>query len=68
MEFQTRSEVYGLRFFDTPKEAFEHAREDKSVWKISFGGVRLVKREHDTWVYEPMSSYNEDTIFKIGQY
>lgn len=33
---QTRSEENGIRDFDTVKEAIAHAKEDETVWKISF--------------------------------
>lgn len=36
MEVQTRSETNGMRQFDTVKEAFDHANEDLTVWKVSF--------------------------------
>jgi hypothetical protein len=44
---QTRSEINDLAFFDTVAEAFEHARTDGTVWKISWTDgadrVRLVR-------------------------
>jgi predicted metal-dependent HD superfamily phosphohydrolase len=48
MEVQTRSETTGLVFFDTFKDAYNHAKEDETVWKISIAlptgeRVRLVR-------------------------
>jgi hypothetical protein len=61
-EVQTRSETTGLRYFKTLDEAFSHAEEDDTVWKISFifgkESVRLVKRG-DVWAYTDMMAYIE---------
>lgn len=59
MEIQTRKKDGSLRFFSEVKNAFDFARDNEDVWKISFGGVRLVKVP-DTdgdpaWSYQPMS-------------
>jgi hypothetical protein len=56
-DIQTRSEENGLKFFDNPRDAFEHSRKDKTVWKISLpGDVRLVREMGtDMWTYAPMS-------------
>lgn len=56
MEVQTRNIRGELQYFTTLKAAFDHAAEDPTVWKVSFGlpsgeRVRLV-REGDDWVYE----------------
>lgn len=63
-EFQTRSETNGLEFFQNGKEAFLHAIKDPTVWKISFDGVRLVRKEigSDVWVYSPIERVIEATI------
>ena len=61
MEVQTRSEEHGLKYFNNPKEAFNHAETDKTVWKISFGEVRLVKAgKSEMWMYEPMDKIIEE--------
>lgn len=59
MEIQTRSERNGLKYFTTLKQAFDHAEQDLSVWKISFSlpdgeRVRLVKNDHNEFKYEPI--------------
>lgn len=67
---QTRNEDGALEHFATLAEAFEHAKKDETVWKISFfvtgldsdtgrERVRLVKVVDDRkiqtfWVYEPI--------------
>ena len=61
MEIQTRSEKNGLRTFPTWAEAFEAAKRDPTIWKISWdetnntnvSRVRLV-RNGDSWTYEPI--------------
>ena len=57
-DYQTRSEVNGLEFFETFKEAMKHAETDRTVWKISFGDgdnrVRLVRDAVGNFVYEPL--------------
>lgn len=54
MEFQTRSEETGLRFFSSLKDAMEAAEKDSTIWKISFSvgeeRVRLVKANIQTRV------------------
>lgn len=57
-EIQSRSECTGLKFFTTIKEAFDHAKRDKTVWKISYTGtdgkrLRLVRRASG-WIAEPI--------------
>jgi len=61
---QTRSESNGLQYCMSIKEAFDEAKRDHTIWKISFNAedgsrVRLVLRESpectiDTWCYEPL--------------
>jgi hypothetical protein len=61
MTVQTRSEIHGIKEFDTLKSAFAHAKEDISVWKVSFmlvnrEMVRLVRYgDYSKWFYEPIS-------------
>ena len=73
-EIQTRSEVTGLKFFQTIKEAFDHAEKDKSVWKIIFGDDiytsgkarhRFVK-EGDAWKNEPLIWVSEPPFVKYN--
>ena len=60
MEFQTRSEVSGLATHQTLAQAFQAARKDKSIWKVSFSipetkeRVRLVKYNEVNWKLEPI--------------
>ena len=56
---QTRSEETGLRQWRTLQDALTAAREDTTIWKISFEieddtRVRLV-RDGEGWTYEPIS-------------
>lgn len=58
MTYQTRSEINGLKYFDSFLEAMKEAKSDSSVWKVSFttsdgARIRLV-REGDTFVYKPL--------------
>lgn len=60
MKVQTRNSEGELQFFDTVKEAFDHADEDQTVWKVSFDAedgsrVRFVESpSKDGWVFEPI--------------
>lgn len=58
MNVQTRSEENGLREFATIAEAMNHAKEDLSVWKVSFAvgdeRVRLTRNAVGEWYYEPI--------------
>lgn len=64
-EFQTRSEINGVSFYPTFKKAFIGYTNDKTVWKISFGGHRWrPKRRSDTW-----SPFSERKLEEIsGEY
>jgi hypothetical protein len=57
MEFQTRSEVNGMGYYDSLGAAMKAAAKDSTIWKISFTvgkeSVRLVKRDGQ-WIYEPL--------------
>ncbi len=62
MEIQTRSEANGYQSFDSLKSAFEAAKEDATIWQISFflgkEKVRLVKQygfDNEEWICQPMS-------------
>jgi len=54
MEVQTRSDENGLMSFETIAEAFNHAKEDRTVWRISFTlrgeRFRFVRHAGDKWV------------------
>ena len=63
MQVQTRSEDNGLRNFSSVKEAFDHANEDRTVWKVSFNAedgtrVRFVKVGGNirtcVWEFQPI--------------
>ena len=48
MEFQTRSEAGELQFYPTFQAAWDAAKKDKTIWKISFSVqtgecIRLVR-------------------------
>jgi len=63
MEVQTRSEENGVEFFETIAEAFTHAINDKTVWKVSFTHrgerFRFVRTDNNEWVNEPMPDFEE---------
>ena len=63
MEVQTRSEENGLEFFGTIAEAFDHAKKDETVWKVSFihrgERFRFVRAENNEWVNEPLPDFEE---------
>jgi myo-inositol-hexaphosphate 3-phosphohydrolase len=57
--YQLRSEKTGMHYFDTLQGAFQYAREDRSVWKISFNAsngerIRLINNELGDFLLEPM--------------
>ena len=62
MEFQTREHGGIIKVFDDPKKAFDYAKDNSLVWKVSFGiGVNRVRLVRDTvsddnnlWSYKPM--------------
>ena len=60
MEVQTRSHDGTLKFFQTAKEAFEYAKDNPEIWKVSFNGARLVRVETVdgkwAWAYRPILS------------
>lgn len=65
---QTRSEETGLGQHKTLKEAFEAAKNDPTIWKISFctetgERVRLVRIHEPNaiyWVYEYIGVASQD--------
>lgn len=59
MEFQTRDNDGGLRFFATLAEAMEYANKTPDVWKVSFSlpngeRVRLVYI-NGNWIYSQIN-------------
>lgn len=56
--FQTRSELNGLSDFDTLDGAFMAAKNDRTIWKISFNAqngerIRLIRLTEDSkWIYQ----------------
>jgi hypothetical protein len=62
VEVQTRNEEGSLCFFPTLKEALDHAKKDKTVWKVSFSlgeeRVRLIRRD-EKWVLEQIPDFGE---------
>lgn len=69
MEVQTRNHSGELKFFQTPKEAFDYAEENSSVWKVSFEGTRFVKVETVdgkwAWAYQPMDKIIEEAAERM---
>lgn len=50
MEYQTRSEENGINYFDTLGDVMKAAKNDITIWKISFDSksderIRLVRGE-----------------------
>lgn len=63
MIVQTRSEENGLVELTSLKDAFDEAKKDKTIWKISFSldngeRVRLTRQEDsvigEVWIYESL--------------
>ncbi len=58
IEFQTRSEITGLKQHNSFQDAMNRAKSDPTVWKISFnaGRERIILVNNDTghWVYRPI--------------
>lgn len=53
---QTRSDLHGIQEFKTLQDALDAAREDSSIWKISFEiedgtRIRLIATD-EGWTYE----------------
>lgn len=57
-EFQVRSESTGIRNYISLEAAFQEAKRDLTIWKISFfvgdERVRLIRAE-TAWVYEDVN-------------
>lgn len=68
--FQIRSEITGIREYETFEEAMKWAKEDKTVWKVSFSlvtgeRVRLVRAGiGDAWILEQMSDAIKEALQK----
>lgn len=54
MEIETRSESTGLHFFETIIQALEYCNKDPTVWKLSIGSDRWVKKTISE-VWNPVS-------------
>jgi len=59
VEVQTRSEENGIVVFPALEMAFDMARNDPTIWKISFNAedgtrIRLIKQYSGLWAYEPL--------------
>ena len=71
-EFQTRSEITGLMFFSTLREAFNEANRDRTIWKISFSvngePVRLKRQLIDGQAYWIYSDVMEDELCKMQRH
>jgi hypothetical protein len=72
---QTRSEENGLNQFDTVQEALDYAKNDLTVWKISFKlgneRLRLVKHEYPTtseWVLEGTQGALDEATQKFAEH
>jgi len=57
--FQARDEEGGLSYFDTFREAYDFAKKNPEVWKISFvigpDRIRLVRGVNEQFVLEQFS-------------
>ena len=60
LDVQVRTVDGGLRYFESVWDAFEHAKTDQEVWKISWTEkesqhrIRFVRNDDDTWAFEPL--------------
>jgi hypothetical protein len=60
LDVQVRSYNGGLNYFNSVTDAFEYAKTDFEVWKISWHEkesqrrVRFVRMDDDTWKFEPL--------------
>ena len=65
--FQTRDESGCLNYFDTFSEAYDFAKKDLSVWKISFAigpdRIRLVREGSESFVLEQF----EEALAQLGK-
>jgi hypothetical protein len=67
--FQTRNEDGEIKLFNTLKEAFDEAKVDPTVWKISTDGVRLIRRiimGGICWNNEPIEQKVNEELEKKG--
>lgn len=67
-KYQTRDDDGAIISHDTLREAYQYAKDNENVWKISFGlgsnddlRVRLIRGNGDRWYFEPM----EDIIAEV---
>ena len=78
MKIQTRSEETGIKDHATLSLAFEEAKKDKTIWKISFEDsnglnvpcerIRLVRSAIDerAWIFSPLSEEINETLKERG--
>jgi len=67
MNYQTRSEENGLKFFETQEEGFNHALNDPTVWKISWNHslpnpIRMVRQSDGTWKQQSLVDEFKDLV------
>lgn len=70
MDVQLRTLDGDLRIVASVNEAFEAAKADRSIWKISWSEgedrIRLVcggwVNDEPCWVYDPMKTYIEEAL------
>ena len=62
--YQTRSEENGLCYFDTFKSAFDHAKQDPTVWKLSWNDNTIVG--HHRWRPAKIA-WNEPSLKRLYQ-
>lgn len=72
-EAQTRNEHGEILRHASVNDAMLHAREDPSVWKISFDAangerIRLVQKGRGTWVYEPLMPAVDAALREVGDH
>lgn len=57
-QVQCRSEITGLSFYESVKDAVLAAEKDKTIWKVSFtsdtGEYIRLTRDGGRWVYDPI--------------
>lgn len=72
-EVQTRDEAGELKDFNSFKEAFDYAKNNLAVWKLSVplsterGRLRLVRCRDGIWRYDPIIEQAFLKAFKIKE-
>jgi len=65
MDVQVRTNDGGLNFFKSVFDAFEYAKTDLEVWKISWNDprnhmrIRFVRTGSDSWRFDPILTTND---------